>query len=120
MPVVAVGTGKLKVGGVQYMLADELRIMAASEKREAIVGLDGTVAIQRTFQSPWVEASLRDDPAIDLQDVYAQENVTVTVELTNGSSYELSNAYYTGDAELDARDGKVAARWNGATMRRIV
>lgn len=118
--VIATGTGKLKVNGVQYALADDLRIMAASEKREALVGIDGSVAVQITYVSPWIEASLRDDPALDLITVFKQLNVTVVVEYQNGTSYELSEAFYSGDGEIEAKDGKVAARWNAKTIRRVL
>lgn len=116
----AVGTGKLRVNGVQLPVADEMRIMPASEKREALMGLDGTLAAQISYQPCWIECSLRDSPEIDLTKLTIQTGVTVTVELANGTSYELSNAFFSGDGELEVKDGKVAARWSAQTIRRTL
>lgn len=115
-----VGVGKLKVNGVQLAVADEIRIMLSDEKREAVVGIDKSVAMQITYQAPYIEASLRDDPTVDTVKLCKGTGATVIAELKNGSTYTLSEAFYTGDAELDVKDGKLAARWTGVSIQRLV
>jgi hypothetical protein len=115
-----VGVGKLKVNGVQLAVADEIRIMPSDEKREPLVGLDSSVAMQVTYQAPFIEASLRDDPTVDVLKLCKQTGATVVAELRNGSTYTLSEAFYSGDAELDVKDGKLSARWHGASVQRVV
>lgn len=116
---IAVGTGKLRVNGRQLPLADEMRIMASSEKREGAMGLDGTLAMSVTPQPVYIEATLRDSKEVDLTEIFKGVGVTVGCELRNGTSYEMANAFYTGDSEINVKDGTVSARWDAQSIQRL-
>jgi Phage tail tube protein len=116
---VSVGTAYFKVNHVQYALAGDMKISTLERKHEALVGMDGSVAPQVQFQSPMIECTIRDRADVDLTALQSIEGATVTVELANGTTWELSQAFYTGDGELDAAEGGFQVRFNGQRIRRI-
>jgi hypothetical protein len=116
---IVVGAGKLKVNGKQIPVADEIRVMPSDEKREADVGIDGSIAMKVSYQSPYVEAALRHDPKVDWLKLFKETGATVLVEFNNGASYTLSESFYSGDSEIDAKDGKVQGRWNGTSCQQL-
>lgn len=120
MPGIVVGTGKLRVNAQPLPVADEIRFMPEPEKRDPLVGLDGEVAEQITRQAVWIEASLRYSRNWDLSTVTSGRGVTVSLDMADGSSWEMSNAFYSGDSEVDVKDGKVAARWHAQSMRQVL
>lgn len=120
MPVIAVGTGVLRVNSVQLPLADEMRIMALEEKREPLMGMDGSFAVQTEFVSPSIEAAVRYTKDVDFGKIFKGNGDTVTAEMSDGSSFTMSNAVFTGEGEHDVKDGKVSCKWNSQTMRRVI
>lgn len=115
-----VGTAFFRINGVQYDLPGEMKLTVLTEKRNALVGLDGSVAPQIEYQSPMIECTVRDASNVDLVAISKMEGVTVTVEMANGTVWELSNAFYTGDGELDAKEGTFQVRFNGQKIRRLI
>lgn len=114
------GTAFFRINGVQFAIGGEMRLNVLTEKRTALVGMDGNVSPQVEFQSPMVECSVKDFANVDIVALTKMEAATITVEMANGTVWELSNAFYTGDGELDAREGNFQVRFNGSTIRRIV
>lgn len=114
------GTAFFRINGVQYAIGGEMRINPLNEKRNPLVGLDGIVMPQIEFQSPMVECAVKDVASVDLIALTRMENVTVTVEMANGTVWELSNAFYAGDGELDAKEGDFQVRFHGSKIRRLV
>ena len=113
------GVAYFRINGVQYAIAGEMRVNALTEKRTPLIGLDGNVSPQVEFQSPMVECQVKDFADVDLVALSKLENVTVTVEMGNGTTWELSNAFYSGDGEVDAKEGNFQVRFNGAKIRRL-
>ena len=116
---IAVGTGTLRVNGVKIPLADEMRIMGSPEKRESQAGIDGTIAMSVTYQAVYIEATAKDSRDINWPEIWRGEGVTVTCELRNGTSWEMANAFYTGDSELNVKDGNVSVRWDAQSIQRL-
>ncbi len=115
-----VGVAYFRLNGVQYAIAGDMRINALSERRTPLIGIDGNVVAQVEFQSPSVECSVKDLRDVDLVAISKMEGATVTVEMGNGTIWELSDAFYSGEGELDAREGNFQVRFNGRTIRRII
>jgi len=115
-----VGAGKIRVNGQQLRVADEIRFMPSDEKREPLMGIDGNLAQQVTYQPVWIEAQLRYTRDVKWNDVFKAENATVTLELVDGSSWEMAEAFYAGDSEVEVKDGKVAARWVARKLSQVI
>lgn len=114
-----VGVAYFRVNQRQYALGGEMSLTVLKEKRNVLIGMDGSIAIQVEFQSPMVECQIRDINDADLLAVATAEDVTITVEMRNGTIWELSRATYTGEGKLDAKEGNFSVRFNGETIRRV-
>lgn len=114
-----VGTAYFRINGVQYQIGGNMKINPLSEKRTALVGLDRSIAPQIEPQSPFIECEVRDRADVDPIPLHEMLDETVTVELANGTVWTLSNAFYTGDGDFDAKEGTHAVRFNGSKCRRI-
>jgi hypothetical protein len=115
----AVGTAFFRINGVQYQLAGEMKLNPLSEKRTAEVGIDGSVTPKVEPVAPFIECAVRDRADVDPIPLHSMWDETVTVELTNGTVWTLSNAFYTGDGDLDGKEGTHAVRFHGTKMRRL-
>lgn len=115
----AVGTAFFRINGVQYQIAGEMKINPLSEKRTPLVGLDGSIAPQIEPVSPSIECMVRDRADVDPIPLYAMLDETVTVELANGTVWTLSNSFYTGEGDFDAKEGTHSVKFNGSKMRRM-
>lgn len=114
-----VGTAFFRINGVQYQIAGDMKLNPLSEKRTAMVGMDGGVAPQIEPVSPSIECSVRDRADVDPIPLYQMLDETVTVELGNGTIWTLSNAFYSGEGDFDAKEGTHSVRFNGSKMRRL-
>lgn len=114
-----VGVAYFRVDGVQYSITGEMRINPLTEKRTPLVGMDGSIAMQTEFQSPMIECSVRDRKSVDLLALTRIDSATITVQMGNGTMWELTEAAFTGDGEFDGKEGALEVRFNGRTMRRI-
>jgi hypothetical protein len=114
-----VGVAFVRISGRTYPIAGDCRMNPLTEKRTPLVGMDGNVAQQVEFQSPMVEFSIRDRRTIDLLSVTKLEHQTITVELGNDTMWELTNGFYAGDGEFDAREGTFQCRFHGDSMKRV-
>lgn len=114
-----VGIAYFRINGIQYQLAGEMKLNPLTEKRTAQVGIDGSVTPQIEPVAPWVECMVRDRADVDPIPLHAMLDETVTVELGNGTVWTLSNAFYSGDGDFDAKEGTHAVRFHGRRMRRL-
>jgi len=115
------GTCVFRLNGQQVAIAgDDFTIMALEEKKNVLISMDGTKRYQREYQSPMIECNVSELGAeVDLFALTQLENAVVTVELANGTSYEISGAHYTGDGNLNVKDGSFQMRFNGDRIRRL-
>lgn len=103
-----------KVDGVQYSLRGNMTISLGNTHRESIVGQDGYHGYKEVPEPAFIECDLTDAPSLDLNVLNALTNVTVTVELINGKVATLNNATQMNRLTLNAEDGKMTVRFEGA------
>lgn len=113
------GTCFLKRDGVQYALRGQLTINPASVLREGLAGLDGVHGYKESPRVPFIEATLTKGPELSLREVEGVTNATITAECADGTVYVLSEAWQAGELALDAAEGQVTVRFEGASCREI-
>ena len=111
MVQIRVGTITLLIDGVQYALAGDFTLNPGVDKKEEIVGPDGTVGIKVTPQAAVLEGPVRDTDGLDVKKLLGLENVTVTAELANGKAWVLPNASNTSDGTMNIAEGEIPVRF---------
>lgn len=107
------GTAFIKLDGGQLSLVGTLSIQPMSRTREGVVGMDGIHGYKESTIIPYIEAEVTKNPELSLKDIERVADSTVTAECADGTVYVLRNAWFAGEATLDAAEGKVTLRFEG-------
>ena len=105
----------LKIDGTLHDAKGAFSYNLGHDKRDAIVGSDGIHGYKETPQIPFIEGALTDRGDLDLQDLATQDNVTVTLELVNGKTIVLANAWFAGEASVTTEEAEISVRWESRT-----
>ena len=111
MANIRVGTLVFKIDGTQYALAGDFTLNPGVVRKEELIGPDGTIAFKHTYQAAVLEGTIRDRPDLDVKELLALEDVTITAELTNGKAWVLANATQTAEGSLDSAEGAIQIRF---------
>ncbi len=106
------GVFYLRVGGKLYQAGDgAFTFSIGGVKREAKMSSSGVAGFLAKPVVPYLEGDLilRD---LDLEELVNAEDVTVTLELYNGKSFVLHEAYYVGESEATT-EGTIKIRFEG-------
>lgn len=121
MAAVAIaGTLMMRVDGQQYRMGGKFAIYPGPIERTGVAGLDGPVGFTQKFVIPRFDADIYDSGGLSLMQIQAITDSNITVQLVNGKNYVLTDAWYSGEEELNAVDGKISAKFEGITMTEIL
>lgn len=101
----------VKVGGVQYDAKGNFSYNLGLPKREAIVGSDGIHGYKETPQVAFIEGEFTDRPDMSLAALAAIESETVTLELNNGKTVVLSQAWFAGEGTGNTEEANISVRF---------
>ncbi|MDR1946638.1 MAG: phage tail tube protein [Desulfovibrio sp.] len=101
----------LKVDGAQYDAKGTFSYNIGQDKRDGIIGADGIHGYKETPQIPYIEGALTDRNELDLEALALADGVTVTLELVNGKTIVLSNAWFAGEGTVTTDEAEIAVRW---------
>lgn len=113
------GVAYVKRDGIQYSLKGTLTIQPLDEQKEGVVGLDGPHGFKATAVLPYISAQVTKTPDLSLRALQGVTNSTITAECADGTVYVLSNAFFSGLAELDAGEGQVTLKFEGQSCNEI-
>jgi len=113
------GTVYLKVNGVQMRVKPGPTYNLGLPTREAVVGADGVHGYMEKQQTPYIACKISDGPDVDLEALVQGRGETVTLELINGKTVVLREAWWAGAGEVNAETGEIDARWEGLTAAEV-
>jgi hypothetical protein len=113
------GTIFFKVDGQQYDAKGNFSYNLGSEKREAIVGSDAVHGYKATPQAPYIEGEITDRAGLDLKALQALDDVTVTLDLANGKTIVLRNAWFAAEGKVQTEEGNAEVRFEGRSAEEI-
>lgn len=90
-----------------------------ADKLTAIVGTDRVHGAYSQPQVPFIEGVITDGPGVDLRAVVTGRGLTVTLDLDNGKSIMLRQAWYAGEGTVTTEQGEIAVRWEGLSAAEI-
>lgn len=100
-----------KIDGTQYDAKGEFSYNLGNDNREAIIGADGVHGYKETPQVAYIEGAITDAPDVDLDKLSQADNVTVTLELVNGKTIVLANAWAAGEWTVNTGEGEISVRF---------
>lgn len=105
------GIIKFKINGTQYKAKGAFTYGLGTPKRESVMGADGFQGYKETPQMAFVEGEITDTYGTDLAALFKSADVTVLLELANGKSIVLREAFFAGDGQGSTEEGGVGVRF---------
>jgi len=109
------GIAYIKVNGQQFPLRGNFTVTPTDVERTGIAGQDGFHGYSEMPRVPSIEGDITTLPGLSIENLQSMTNETVTAELANGTTYVLREAFTAGVREINAQEGSVRVRWEGAT-----
>lgn len=116
-----------RVGGIIYLKVGSELLQAkgsftyniGAPQREAVVGMDGVHGFKETPQVPYIEGEITDSNKLDLHTLVNARDVTVTLQLANGKTIVLQEAWYAADGTGNTEEGNLPVRYEGVSGEEI-
>jgi len=108
-----------KVNGVQYDAKGSFSYNMGVPKREGMVGSDGFHGYKEMPQLAYIEGEITDRNDLDLKQLYALEDTTITLELANGKVVTLRDAYFAGEGTAQSDEATVPVRFEGPSADEV-
>jgi hypothetical protein len=113
------GVLSLKVDGNQYEARGNFHVTPSKVKRDGIAGQDGVHGYTEMPVVPLIKGDISIGNLLSLETLEGITESTVQVQLANGRTYVLSQAWVTSAFDLDTVDGKVEVTFQGIACTEI-
>ena len=87
--------------------------------REALIGADRVHGFKETPQVAFIEGEITDRGSLDLGALAQLQDATVTLTMTTGKMFVLSEAWFAGDGTANTEEANIAVRFEGASGEEI-
>lgn len=109
------------VGGIMVARANGVQLRAKGDwtyndgepTREAVVGADGVHGFKRVPRTAFIEGAITDTGDVDVRALKRLEGATITLDLANGKTFVLAQAWFAGEGTVSTGEGEIAVRFEG-------
>lgn len=101
----------LHVDGVRIEAKGTFTVNPGIPKRDAIIGADGIHGYKETPQTAYVEGALTDHVDLDTAALRRATNATVTLQLNNGKTWILEDAWYASEGSMTTDESELGVRY---------
>ena len=113
------GLIQVKVDGVLYSAKGAFDYDIGGVKREGVVGHDAVHGFKALPKVPYIEGTITDNAELSLSALKAIEGATVTLDLANGKTIVLNDAWYAGEGQGNTEEGEIDFRFEGMNGEEI-
>ena len=107
------GTAYITMDGSQLALRGNLTVSLSRVERSGIAGLDRTHGYMEKPRVQYIEGDITLVEGFSVEDLDNIVDATIVVQLANGKSYSLFEAWTKAAHEINAEQGQVRVRWEG-------
>lgn len=113
------GTIYFKVDGTQYEAKGEFTYAISGWKNTPIPGASSVHGYTSEVVVPFVEGAITDSKDVSLKTLTGLDGVTVTLELANGKTIVLHDAWYAADAQVKTKEGEIPVRFDAKSGEEV-
>lgn len=114
------GIIQFRVDGTLYDAKGDFTYSLAGEKRTGVMGSDGRPHGYRSEgRMPFIEGKITDRGNLAVAGLQAITDATVTLNLANGKTIVLGNAWYAGEGQISTAEGEIDVRFEGMEAEEI-
>lgn len=107
------GIVRLTIDGLVVPVKDSVTWNLGRSKREAVIGADFAHGYKEMPQIGFLECELTNTQDISVEEIIGKVDATCVLELPNGDSFTLRNAWYAADGDNQTEEGNVQCRFEG-------
>lgn len=107
------GTIYFNVDGSRQSAKGNFTYNLGGEQRTAIVGSDEVHGFSSQPRVAFIEGMITDSSDTDVAALTSLDNVTVTLELANGKTIILHEAWYAGSGDITTEQAEINVRFEG-------
>ena len=109
----------VRVDGIQRNALGNWTYNLGTPRREAVVGADRIHGYKEMPQPAFIEGEITDQSDLDLAALQKLDDATVTLELGNGKTIVLRNAWYASEGTVGTENANVQVRFEGLSAEEI-
>ena len=113
------GVASLTIDGQQYTLRGNMKVKPSTVKREGVAGQDAVHGYTEMPIVPGADCDLTTTNGLSLIDLENIVDSTVTIQLANGRTYVLTDAWTESAFEIDTAEGKFGVNFGCITCEEI-
>lgn len=110
----------VKVDGQQVDAKGSFSYNLGTSKREALIGSDTIHGYKETPQVAFIEGEVTDSPELNHRALAEQDNATVTLQLANGKTIVLSDAWFAADGNGNTDEANIGVRWESSLPAQVI
>ncbi len=114
------GVAYLKVDGRQISIRGKWKTNILPTKREGIAGQDGVHGYKEMPRVPSMQGDASYVDGMLVEDLTKIVNATITLELANGKTHVLRNAWWADESEVDTEEGSFPVKFEGLSGEELV
>jgi len=103
----------LKIDGVQQELKGNFSYRPKFQKKTAIKGNGDIHGYKEETMEPYIEGEFTDSAKVDLNKLVKTTDAVITLQVANGKTFILREAWYAGDGIVGTDEGNIAVRFEG-------
>lgn len=101
------------VNGVRHSAKGSFTYNLGAPLREGVVGADEVHGYKETPQVPKIEGAITDGIDLDLEEFLGIKDATVTLELANGKTVTLFDAWNASSGDASTEEGEIEVKFEG-------
>lgn len=106
------GIINFKIGSKLYTIVDDFEIEEGGYIYELVEGgINGPAGVTSKWICPYVETSISTTADMLLSDITKHDDITITVEETNGTTWVLNNCFFEGPKKYNPIAGKLKSKF---------
>ena len=110
----------LKVNGVVYSAKGAFEYNLGLPLREDVNGSDGPHGYKEVAQSAYIAGKITDRGDLDLAALFKATKATVSLDLGNGKTFFLYDAWYSGDQTGSTEENEIDFRFSSRQSGEVV
>lgn len=101
----------VQIDGRRLEAKGSFTIQPGRPLRNSIIGADGVHGYAETAQVAYIEGATTDHPELDTVALRDSTGLTVTLELNNGKTWVLEDAWYAGEGTMTTEESEIGIRF---------
>lgn len=105
----------VRANGVQLRAKGDWTYNDGTPMREAVVGSDSVHGFKEAPRVAFIQGAITDVGDVDVRALKRMTGATITLDLANGKTFVLSDAWFAGEGDVSTGEGEIAVRFEGVS-----